>query len=135
MINSPIFDAKTGFGGNGAYVPGWHGFNNELSFEPGAGGGCIQDGPFKNYNLSIGPGLAVTDHCLVRAVNNLGNAYVTAAKQAYTLTMTSFEDFRQEAGGAFKPPPYKLHDGGHVGVNGEMGNVFSSPGGEDKFLL
>ncbi len=45
-----------------------------------------------------------------------------------------FEAFQQEAGGAFMPPPFKIHDSGHGTVGGEMGNDFASPGGKFEFL-
>jgi tyrosinase len=56
---SPIFDAKFGFGGNGAggSVPlpslddGGSGFGPDL-------GGCLVDGPFRNINATLGPNFA-----------------------------------------------------------------------------
>lgn len=129
VANSPIFDPIHGFGGNGLYIPGYAGPFGNLSTLPGTGGGCLQDGPFKSYNLSVGPGTLVTNHCITRAISDHAISYMTSAQVANTTKQPTFELFRQETGGAFKPPPFKIHDGGHVTVSGEMGNVFSSPGG------
>lgn len=93
-------------------------------------GGCVTDGPFASYTLSIGPGPLVTDHCLTRAINNKFLQYSTSAQVANTTKQPTFELFRQEAGGSFKPPPWKVHDSGHAGINGEMASLFSSPGGK-----
>ncbi|KAJ7573717.1 tyrosinase [Mycena floridula] len=134
ITNSPIFDPVHGFGGNGAFIEGWRGFFGNLTTPPGSGGGCIQDGPFKDYNLSIGPGTLVTNHCISRAINDNLVQYMTTAQFLNTTNQPTFELFRQEIGAAFKPPPLKIHDGGHGGVNGEMGNVFSSPGDPLFFL-
>lgn len=124
MKNSPIFDPVEGFGGNGLDVPDANG-----TIVPGAGGGCVTNGPFASYMLSIGPGQNVTNHCLVRRINDRLVQYGTTAQVQNTTIQTTFELFRQEAGGAFKPPPYKIHDVGHASVSGEMGNIYSSPGG------
>jgi tyrosinase len=127
ITHSPIFHPVWGFGGNGEYIPGWSGpFVNQTG--PGTGGGCLVDGPWKGFNLTVGPGSIPTNHCLNRAINNNSIAIMTTTQVLNTTKQVTFEDFRFEIGGAFRPPPRKLHDGGHGGINGEMGNVFSSPG-------
>ncbi|KAJ1337258.1 tyrosinase [Microdochium nivale] len=66
MPESPLFDAKTGFGGNGVRT------NNP---EPGFGM-CVVDGPFANTTLTIGMGYPDPDivgnrkHCFTRNFNN-----------------------------------------------------------------
>ena len=46
-MKSPVFDPVYGFGGNGPFVPIDPTNPNEV---PGrTGGGCVFDGPFKNY--------------------------------------------------------------------------------------
>jgi tyrosinase len=133
FTNSPIFDPVYGFGGNGAYIANWTGFFGN-STPTNSGGGCIQDGPFVNYNLSVGPGTSVTNHCIVRNFNS-NFAYLGNSTQvANTTKQPNFEAFRQESGGAFKPPPFKIHDSGHGMISGEMGNVFSSPGGMSRHI-
>ncbi|KAJ7578733.1 hypothetical protein C8J56DRAFT_968947, partial [Mycena floridula] len=120
ITNSPIFDPVHGFGGNGAFIEGWRGFFGNLTTPPGSGGGCIQDGPFKTITFPLGLVL-VTNHCISRAINDNLVQYMTTAQFLNTTNQPTFELFRQEIGGAFKPPPLKIHDGGHGGVNGEMG--------------
>ncbi|KAI1101599.1 Di-copper centre-containing protein [Jackrogersella minutella] len=65
QTKSKVFDGSmTSFSGNGAYVP--HGprkvilpglviTNFTLPKPAGTGGGCITDGPFKNFTISLGP--------------------------------------------------------------------------------
>jgi tyrosinase len=125
---SPIFDPVHGFGSNGAFVANWTGFFGN-STPSNSGGGCVADGPFKDVRLSVGPGTSVTDHCLVRNFNAGFARWGNSTQVANTTGQPDFESFRQETGGAFKPPPYKIHDAGHGMIGGEMGNVFSSPGG------
>lgn len=61
MGDSPIFDSETGFGGNGVEEAGW----------------CVQDGPFANMIVHLGPYYEITDTCLKRqfepASFSLGN--------------------------------------------------------------
>jgi hypothetical protein len=66
LLDSPIFDPITGFGGDG--VPGTYIPLNTANgvHMPNSFVGCVQDGPFSSYILSLGPGKLITDHCLVR---------------------------------------------------------------------
>ncbi|KAK7908770.1 hypothetical protein PG985_016073 [Apiospora marii] len=62
LINSPVFDVETGFGGNGGWVGG-----NFTNPAPGmivqppqdvpdrTGGGCLQSGPFADLSHFLGP--------------------------------------------------------------------------------
>jgi len=66
ISKSPVFDPDTGFGGDG--VPGTYTLppdptNASLLF-PYAYIGCVQDGPFADYTLRLGPGKFITSHCL-----------------------------------------------------------------------
>ncbi|KAG5763064.1 hypothetical protein H9Q69_002440 [Fusarium xylarioides] len=75
FVNSPIFDNKHGFGGNGAWIPG--NFSNP---EPGlpvnppwdvpdrSGGDCIKSGPFAGLksNLGSGNGTVYNPTCIRR---------------------------------------------------------------------
>ncbi|KAJ7597583.1 monooxygenase [Mycena floridula] len=132
VSDSPVFDPVDGFGGNGAEVPGYAGpFGNMSSipgWRPGTGGGCIKDGPFAYYNLSLGPGTLAENHCIVRAFNDAFLPKVTSKRVRETLQRTSFETFRIELEGFPVTPVVKIHDAGHYLVNGEMSNVYSSPG-------
>ncbi|KAJ7176749.1 tyrosinase [Mycena filopes] len=136
LAQSPVFDAVHGFGGNGASVPNYSGQFSNLSalasagwVAPGAGGGCVADGPFAAYNLSIGPGTEVTNHCLQRAFNDhIRDAFLSGARVAEVLVQPTFEAFRVELEGAPVTQTMRLHDAGHNAVGGEMADNFSSPG-------
>lgn len=73
LEDSPIFDLKSGFGGNGEqlkdpYFPGM-----PPHMPPGTGGGCQKDGPFKNWVIHLANGNATSprnDRCLTRSINN-----------------------------------------------------------------
>ncbi|PMD60640.1 Di-copper centre-containing protein [Hyaloscypha bicolor E] len=133
FAESPIFDSVYGFGGNGACIFNWTGFFGN-STPTNSGGGCIQDGPFISYNLSVGPGSSVTNHCIRRNFNNNSARWGKVTQVANTTKQSNFEAFRQEAGGVFRPPPNKIHGSGHGMISGEMGNVFSSPGDPLSYL-
>lgn len=73
--DSPIFDPKTGFGGNGVRDEdessgfGWGRAFGGFFSSGGSGGGCVRDGPFKDIELHLGPQSntrAGTERCLSR---------------------------------------------------------------------
>ncbi|KAJ7100707.1 tyrosinase [Mycena belliarum] len=135
LARSPVFDAVHGFGGNGADVPDYAGQFGNLTLlssagwvAPGAGGGCVLDGPFAAYNLSVGPGTTPTNHCLQRALNDNISGFLSGARVASVLRQPTFEAFRVELEGAPVTTGMRLHDGGHNAIGGEMGDRFSSPG-------
>ena len=91
----------------------------------------MQDGPFANYTLRMGPGLLVTDHCLTRGFNDTASLYLNSSAIARTLSYSTFEDFRIQLEGSLEiAPDHRAHDGGHVAVGGEMSNFYSSNGGK-----
>jgi len=90
--------------------------------------GCIQDGPFKDYQLSLGPGKLVTTHCLTRGIDPTDRIYLNSAAVKNTTDCPTYETFRIELEGEPITPTHKMHDGGHAGVGGDMSNFFSSPG-------
>jgi tyrosinase len=124
FLNSPIFDTETGFGGNGAFIPG-----NMTNPAPGmfvgpprdipdrSGGGCIPNGPFKDLTAHIGPGINVSSnpHCVRRdfapesLANNSGPAMVEAAM--------AFPDY----GSFSRGTEFTTHPGGHWGIGGIYG--------------
>ncbi|KAJ7489295.1 hypothetical protein FB451DRAFT_686309 [Mycena latifolia] len=135
LVKSPVFDGVYGFGGNGADVLNYAGQFGNLSLlssagwvAPGAGGGCVLDGPFAAYNLSIGPGTNVTNHCLQRALNDNIRSFLSGPKVADVLGQSTFEAFRVELEGAPVTSSMRLHDAGHNVVGGEMADSYSSPG-------
>lgn len=111
-------------------MPGYVGlFGNESHVGGYTGGGCVTDGPFASYNLSFGPGTLVTNHCLRRAFNTVLPPFLNSTQVANTTKHTAFETSRIGLEGTPVTPTFKIHDGGHLAVGGEMLNRYSSPGG------
>ncbi|KAF9269552.1 Di-copper centre-containing protein [Marasmius fiardii PR-910] len=129
---SPVFDPVDGFGGNGEDIPGYdgqfHNLTNIPGWQPGTGGGCVKDGPFVHYNLSLGPGTLATNHCIQRAFTPAFLPTITPEQVEITLNKSTFESFRIELEGTPVTSTVKIHDGGHLSVLGEMGDRYSSPG-------
>ncbi|KAK4185499.1 hypothetical protein QBC35DRAFT_524890 [Podospora australis] len=70
--SSPVFDTTTGFGGSGK------GAQN-----------CVQDGPFANLTVNIGPGFKSQPRCVNRRITNAlsgqcGSSYVATALKGDT---------------------------------------------------
>jgi len=130
--NSPVWHPDTGFGGNG--VPGTYTlppYGNDSKIYPAEFVGCVQDGPFADYTLRLGPGKLVTEHCLVRGFNSTVAAkYLTTTLVENTLSQENFEDFRIQLEGGSQTPDRRLHDSGHMSVGGDMSNFYSSPSGK-----
>ena len=133
LLESPIFDPVTGFGGNG--VPGTYTLpvdpdGTNKFFIPSSFVGCVQDGPFASYVVPLGPGKLITDHCLVRGVNDTFKQFLTSSAIQNTTKLPTFELFRIELEGKPITQDFKMHDGGHIAVGGEMSNFYSSPAGQ-----
>ncbi|KAJ7888176.1 tyrosinase, partial [Mycena olivaceomarginata] len=135
LAESPVFDPVYGFGGNGADIPDYNGIfgNNSPKARvgwvtPGAGGGCVTDGPFAEFMLSVGPGFNITDRCLTRAINDNMQEFLSPARVADLAPLMTFEEFRIELEGTPITPTLRVHDGGHNAVDGDMGDRYSSPG-------
>ncbi|KAF8155707.1 tyrosinase [Crassisporium funariophilum] len=131
LINAPVFDPITGFGGNG--VPGTYTLppdpvHASKLYNPEAFVGCVADGPFATYTLRLGPGKMVTDHCLVRGIDDKYKEFITSSAVANTTKSETYELFRIELEGATVTPTHKMHDGGHLAIGGDMSNFYSSPG-------
>ncbi|PPR08304.1 hypothetical protein CVT24_000763 [Panaeolus cyanescens] len=136
LLSAPVFDAESGFGGEG--VPGTYTPPDDPTGEnrifPEAFHGCVQDGPFANLTLHYGPGKYITDHCLTRGVNDTMKEFLNSAAVANATAQPNFELFRIEVEGEPVTPTHKVHDGGHIGIGGEMSNFYSSPGDPLFFL-
>jgi tyrosinase len=133
MKDSPIYDPSTGFGGDG--VPGTYTLppdpNGQSNAFPGAYKGCVRTGPFANQTVRLGPGKLVTEHCLVRGVDeSMSKSSLKSTEVNRVLALTPFERFRTglENGIGFGFG-FGIHGGGHAAVGGEMLNPYSSPGG------
>ncbi|KAH7233146.1 hypothetical protein BKA59DRAFT_534979 [Fusarium tricinctum] len=100
MPNSPLFDAETGFGGDGKRTN-----SNEPGFER-----CVVEGPFANLNLTLGMGWPDDNtpgnrpHCFSREFNGgmgkdedgnqiIGDMQVTAYYTPVMNTIYSFDTY------------------------------------------
>ncbi|KAK3934312.1 hypothetical protein QBC46DRAFT_359102 [Diplogelasinospora grovesii] len=137
FLNSPVFDATYGFGGNGPYIADISNFTEVLATTlPGrTGGGCVSTGPFANVPVNMGPGnhTEYTPHCLRRDfVPSLITQTVNSSVVAATLQVNTFFDLDHIIQGlSLEIPGMRTHAGGHLGVGGmvgEMSNMYSSPG-------
>jgi tyrosinase len=109
--HSPVFDHRTGFGGDGAN-----------------GNGCVIDGPFASYNISLGPGHALNNTCLTRGFDVSMMPYITSKQVANATVQPTFERFWLELEG--NSPILKPHNAGHRIVGGVLADTWSSPGGK-----
>jgi len=127
--SSPLFDPLTGFGGDGKAPPGKSTSKPACAFGSVCGN-CVTDGPFAKYQIYLGPGnsFKANPRCLVRQVNGLAAETGAASKNiGALLNKSSFEQFQTLDGGAsgkgFTPG---VHSIGHLGVGGDMTNLWSS---------
>ncbi|KAK1833753.1 hypothetical protein QBC39DRAFT_380303 [Podospora conica] len=128
--DSPVFDAVTGFGGNGAAVPS---NPNDPFAVPGAtGGGCVVDGHFAGRNdmVHLGPMNSTTlnPQCLRRGLSPyFAGRYLGKNQTALTLKARDFGSFARivEGGPSFEMSG--VHGGGHYSVGGQMGDLYASP--------
>lgn len=138
LLEASVFDSATGFGGNG--VPGTYTLppdpdGTSKFYDPQAFVGCVQDGPFASYVIRLGPGKLVTDHCLVRGVDDSYKKYITSTEVAKLMSLPKFEQFHVELEGKPVTADHKVHTGGHDAVGGEMTNFYSSPAGSCNFFI
>lgn len=79
LEKSPIFDGSaTSLSGNGEYIPsnGTHIDVNGVDLPDGTGGGCVKTGPFKDYQVNLGP-IALT----VRSASDNGSSIGSTDKK------------------------------------------------------
>jgi hypothetical protein len=105
--NSPVWDDKSGFGGNGT-----------------AHGNCIDDGIFKPWKMQW-----PSEHCIRRRFDaNISSVnYTTNFVQAIRKTSTSYHDFRN----ALESGPHKAI---HNTIGGEMPTDHSPNGTSKNFV-
>jgi tyrosinase len=147
---SPVFSGgPTGFGGNGKYIP--HQATNDtlpgvpepvaITRDAGSGGGCIKDGAFKDFSISLGPvapannppsdpfGLRGNPRCLKRDfLQEKSGANLTYATVAKQLAAPDFATFRL----AFD---LSVHKSAHEYAGGDLYDFYSSPNDPVFFLL
>ena len=136
ILASPIFDSMTGFGGDG--VPGTYTLPSYLpptsSIMASSFVGCVLDGPFArgNYTIHLGPGKLITSHCLVRGIDNKYDKFLSSEAVGRAMSQPTFEKFRVELEGTPTVEHPNEHGSGHLVVGGDLGNLYSSPGGQSK---
>ncbi|QKD48684.2 uncharacterized protein FOBCDRAFT_127941 [Fusarium oxysporum Fo47] len=134
--NSPIFDAETGFGGNGVFIniSSWTNVTRQVSGR--TGGGCVIDGPFAkgDFEVHAGPDNS-TDYnprCLSRDIApEYGISKLNQTIVDWTLEAKDFFEFDQRVQGGASAESQGYHGGGHLAIGGslgEMGDMYSSPG-------
>ncbi|KAI8224351.1 Tyrosinase-like protein orsC [Colletotrichum sp. SAR 10_86] len=137
FFNSPVFDTKTGFGGNGEFLPfNTSGLSPLLPITNGKvpsaiadrrGGGCVHDGPFANMTIHMGPGpsTAYKAQCVRR--DFVPSKFIASASVEAVSTGMDYADF----GSFTRQTELTVHGAGHVGVGGLYGvltDAWASPG-------
>ncbi|KAI6626321.1 hypothetical protein MCOR08_007232 [Pyricularia oryzae] len=159
-INSPMFNGNmSSMGGQGEpnnYRGVLMGFRAPYNLiQPGGGGGCVKDGPFKDMVVSLGPratvvngiprnpradGLGSNPRCLRRDVNR-NSALGARANYSYSLIteyphVNNFYD--RYLGQPFlqnDAHPWGLHNAGHFMIGGDPGGDFYASPGDPAFYF
>jgi len=99
-------------------------FTKSIIFDPTTFGGdgvgskkCVANGPFANYTLHLGPGHAITNHCLTRSISNTASLESAQSKLDACYAIDDFE----EAWVCMEASP---HRGGHGGTGGEVSYIY-----------
>ncbi|KAK4906002.1 hypothetical protein LTR49_024782 [Elasticomyces elasticus] len=132
--HSPVFDPVTGFGGNsytGSMPDNTVGPAPPNSTFPEFAGNCIKDGPFKDYNHSVGPNFNLqtpTPRCIIRNFNStLANGNLQWKEHVLpVLEEVGHYNFSKKMSFPEPGPPRGLHVGGHASVGGEMREPWST---------
>jgi tyrosinase len=150
---SPALDGSpTSLSGDGAYVAGR---NNTcvpspdqcgISIPPGNGGGCVTKGPFKNWQVNLGPvapvltdfkpnpeftGLGYNPRCLRRDISKAASSGWSKDTDIVSLIQNNndFLSFSSRMQGDFPNGFLGVHTAGHFTVGGDPGgDLFASPG-------
>ncbi|RPA78685.1 Di-copper centre-containing protein [Ascobolus immersus RN42] len=128
FTESPIFDPVTGFGTNGRWDP------DEPHLGPGlTGGGCIYNGPFKDWRIGVMPGAATgmqdPKGCIARDISPIfPQMHLRPDQVAAVNSQETFWDFELYVNGrSMNPEEFGMHIGGHASINGNMSNPYTSP--------
>lgn len=153
MAKSPIFDgSSTSLSGNGAYIANQEDIALTLQgYDPiyipaGTGGGCVTSGPFKDYQVNLGPAalsvpggnttsaanpLAYNPRCLKRSLTTslLQNYANYTSIVQLILENQDIWDFEMNMQGVPGSGHMGVHGAGHYSMGGDPGrDVFVSPG-------
>ncbi|KAL6853090.1 hypothetical protein ACO1O0_007643 [Amphichorda felina] len=129
FTESPVFDPVFGFGDNGPFIP-----SNNTNDVPGrTGGGCVEDGPFKDLVVNLGPldDLSGNPRCLKRDFSPyFAGRYLGMNQTELTLEQPDFGWFDNVVEGGPSFDASGVHGGGHYSVGGtygQMGDLYASP--------
>ncbi|KAK2761472.1 hypothetical protein CKAH01_16298 [Colletotrichum kahawae] len=154
---APMFDGSdTSMSSNGVFK--YHngsssGLTARAVYIPsGDGGGCVTRGPFGNMTVHLGPvspgmnGLAVNPggplaynpRCLSRDISDWTSQHWMTPENVLNLTVgaaaTNIKTFQDELQGRFGDGFLGTHTSGHMIVNGEASDIFSSTNDPTFFL-
>jgi tyrosinase len=134
IFDSEIWQADTGFGGNGNKVEPTN-ETNPFGIVGGTGGGCVQNGPFTADKFSVN---FPTPHCLKRDfVPTLINVWADQKLVNNVLAQKDYTGFARAVEGEASFAVPNIHGSGHFGVGGALGqagDANNSPG-EPVFYL
>ncbi|EME47601.1 hypothetical protein DOTSEDRAFT_166790 [Dothistroma septosporum NZE10] len=150
--NSPLFTGDAySMGSNGEYVSGrtdtWLA-QQDVTFPPGTGGGCLKSGPFSKMVVNLGPldlpnadnvasSFQYNPRCLQRDINPwFSKNYNTWTNLTeVVLKNANVEDFQWRLQGYNSDTDkFGVHGGGHYSIGGSMMDFHSSPA-EPLFYL
>ncbi|KAL2837830.1 hypothetical protein BJX68DRAFT_272915 [Aspergillus pseudodeflectus] len=153
-LKSPIFDgSEFSMSGDGSYVP-HNGYpaGPSIYLKPGNGGGCVTSGPFKDFEVNLGPlaltlnvtglhaqngtGLEYNPRCLRRDINPDAASWTTTNYVVELIeNYDTVEAFQNRMQGDFEHGYLGIHTGGHITIGGDPGSdVFVSPGDPAFYL-
>ncbi|GME24316.1 Di-copper centre-containing protein [Neofusicoccum parvum] len=128
IFETEVFDALTGFGGNGPWVEATA-EQNPLNLTGRTGGGCVADGPFAYPAFRVNVGLP---GCLKRDFTPwVMNSFARQELVDYVVGQPDYASFAYalENIPSFDEP--NIHGSGHFGVGGVLGTIgdaANSPG-------
>ncbi|KAF2026205.1 Di-copper centre-containing protein [Setomelanomma holmii] len=158
--SSPLFDgSETSMSGDGAYIAGrnYSCFPYEtpcyMKLQPGSGGGCVTSGPFKDWQVNMGPlqsmlkipgglppnpqtdGLGYNPRCLRRDIslqssNETRDEMVSALIKNYP----EIARFQRVYQGEFTDGKMGVHTGGHYTIGGDAGSDFYNSPADPAFF-
>ncbi|KAI0023881.1 hypothetical protein F4780DRAFT_769121 [Xylariomycetidae sp. FL0641] len=144
---SPLFDgSETSMGSNGAPLNRTGGGRDSF-FPTGSGGGCVTEGPFKNYTVNFGPNTAEdpldpNPRCLKRDLNTGICAQFASLRNTTEVILESPDIalFQANIQGDFRWPAarkwgFAVHGGGHFSIAGDPGGDFYFSPLEPVFYL
>jgi tyrosinase len=111
-VKSPVFDSSYSLGGNGPLIAG-NASNNGV---PGrTGGGCLENGPFVNKTVHLGPFafLERNDQCLKRDLApEYAATYLAGDKLTIVMSQTNYGWFERTLEGGTAFGDSQIHTGG-----------------------